>query len=400
MPEAPPRVFISYSHDSDEHKRRALYLSNRLRSDGVEAIIDQYVQSPPQGWPAWCEAEIEKARFVLMICTETYLRRVRDVGESGKGLGVLWEARLIRQHLYDEGSVSGKFVPVLFADGSLENVPRPVRGASTYRVETTEGYDDLYRLLTDQPRVRRPELGKLRPMPELQNQSVLEPVSRPDPEADYVVIGDDPDELVYFGPAVTVSSTVSGGINPDLSPRGYRRLLDFSVDLARDPVAAGEHAATLGRDIFFQGPERSGKTTALNAFLLKSAGAGRSARISFLACADEELVPGGGLWQRIAQSVYEEVDDRGVEAPGEILKELQLTTYLFVKVLRIVHPLAVGFDEVGRLRNKEIEEPFYRMIREWRERDNRLPPSRLRIGLAGLARLRQFRPDDNASTVV
>src|SRR5438045_7614107 len=111
----PPRVFISYSHDSQEHGDRVLELADRLRADGIDAIIDQYIQFPPEGWPAWCEAEIRKAGFVPMICTETYLRRVNGEEEPGKGHGVLWEARLIRQHLYDAGSVSSKFVPVLLA---------------------------------------------------------------------------------------------------------------------------------------------------------------------------------------------------------------------------------------------------------------------------------------------
>jgi TIR domain len=96
---APPRVLISYSHDSREHGDRVLELADRLRADGVDAIIDQYIQSPPEGWPAWCEAEIRKADFVAMVCTETYLRRVNGEEETGKGHGVLWEARLIRQHL-------------------------------------------------------------------------------------------------------------------------------------------------------------------------------------------------------------------------------------------------------------------------------------------------------------
>jgi hypothetical protein len=74
MPEtAPPRVFISYSHDSPEHCDRVLEFADRLRTDGVDAMIDQYIQSPPEGWPSWCQAEIEKAGFVLMVCTETYL---------------------------------------------------------------------------------------------------------------------------------------------------------------------------------------------------------------------------------------------------------------------------------------------------------------------------------------
>jgi TIR domain len=132
MTDAAPRVFISYSHDSPEHDDRVLHLADRLRADGIDAIIDQYVQSPPEGWPAWCVAEIRKANFVPMVCTETYLRRVN--GEEDPD-GVLWEARLIRQDLYDSGSVSGKFVPVLLADGSDAHVPLPVRGRSVYRIE-------------------------------------------------------------------------------------------------------------------------------------------------------------------------------------------------------------------------------------------------------------------------
>lgn len=39
------KVFISYSHDSPEHKDRVLALSDRLRADGVDCYIDQYEQS-------------------------------------------------------------------------------------------------------------------------------------------------------------------------------------------------------------------------------------------------------------------------------------------------------------------------------------------------------------------
>jgi hypothetical protein len=95
MPEKTARVLISYSHDRPAHEGRVLDLANRLRDDGIDAMIDQYEQSPPEGWPAWCEAEIDKADFVLMVCTETYLRRVNGQDEPGKGHGVLWEARLI-----------------------------------------------------------------------------------------------------------------------------------------------------------------------------------------------------------------------------------------------------------------------------------------------------------------
>jgi hypothetical protein len=69
----PPKVFISYSHDSAEHQARVLGLADRLRADGVAAEVDQYEAAPPEGWPLWCEQQIEAADFVLMVCTQKLL---------------------------------------------------------------------------------------------------------------------------------------------------------------------------------------------------------------------------------------------------------------------------------------------------------------------------------------
>lgn len=108
---APPRVFIIYSHDSDAHRDRVLDFADRLRADGIDAMIDQYEPHPPEGWPDWCDAQIRKADFVLAVCTETYLRRFIGEEEAGKGRGVRWEGHLTNQHLWDAGAVSRKFVP-------------------------------------------------------------------------------------------------------------------------------------------------------------------------------------------------------------------------------------------------------------------------------------------------
>jgi hypothetical protein len=54
MAPSPPRVFISYSHDSTEHKELVLRFAQRLRKDGVNAQIDQFVRGrPTEGWPRW-----------------------------------------------------------------------------------------------------------------------------------------------------------------------------------------------------------------------------------------------------------------------------------------------------------------------------------------------------------
>src|SRR5512143_3863793 len=49
-----------------------LGLADRLRTDGIDAEVDQYNAAPLEGWPLWCERQIDTADVVLMICTETY----------------------------------------------------------------------------------------------------------------------------------------------------------------------------------------------------------------------------------------------------------------------------------------------------------------------------------------
>lgn len=170
MTGTPPKVFISYSHDSVEHQERVLSLADRLRADGIDAEIDQYNIAPAEGWPLWCEQQIENADFVLMVCTEIYHRRVSGDEERGKGLGAVWEAAIIRQLLYDAGAVSNKFVPVLFSDGRVEHIPTLIRGRTRYFVDTEEGYERLLRQLSRQPDIVRPVLGTMRPLPARQHQ--------------------------------------------------------------------------------------------------------------------------------------------------------------------------------------------------------------------------------------
>lgn len=157
-----PRVFISYSHDSAEHAEKVLAFADKLRAEGIDAVLDQYEVSPPEGWPMWMDREIRGADFVLMICTETYYKRVMGEEEPGKGLGVKWEGKLIYQHIYQAGAENLRFLPVLFEGGEVANIPRPLQDATRYYVDTKRGYEDLYRRLTNQPKTKKGPLGKLK----------------------------------------------------------------------------------------------------------------------------------------------------------------------------------------------------------------------------------------------
>jgi hypothetical protein len=158
-------VFISYSHDSVEHVQLVLELSNRFRFDGVDCVLDQYETSPPEGWPRWMDKKIRDSKYVVLICTEPYFRRVMGEEQEGKGLGVRWEGNLIYQHFYNAGTINHRFIPVVLEQNHRQFIPTPLQGATFYSLDNESDYDDLYLRLTDQPKVRKPNLGKRRSLP-------------------------------------------------------------------------------------------------------------------------------------------------------------------------------------------------------------------------------------------
>ncbi len=178
----PPIVFISYSHDSQEHADRVLALSDRLRADGIDCVLDQYEVSPAEGWPRWMDRQIRAADFVLMICTPTYFRRVMGEEEPDKGHGVAWESTLIYQYIYNAGTSNTRFIPVLLEGADASTIPVPWQGVKKYCPTTKEGYEELYRRLTEQPLTPKPTLGPRRKLsPRERTQDFVEqmPGERP-----------------------------------------------------------------------------------------------------------------------------------------------------------------------------------------------------------------------------
>jgi SEFIR domain len=177
------RVLISYSHDSPPHAAHVKQFADRLRSDGIDCIIDQYIDHPPQGWPLWMEQEVKKADYVLVVCTETYARRAMGEERAGAGLGVQFESSVIRQGIYDAAMWNVKFIPVLLKSSDAQHIITSLRGVANYKLDTDDGYEKLYRRLTDQPHARQPPLGPLRNFS--QQGAPSPPAPRSDPVPPY-----------------------------------------------------------------------------------------------------------------------------------------------------------------------------------------------------------------------
>lgn len=217
------RVLVSYTQESAAHRVRCRELADRLRNDGIEAWIDQYVPAPPEGWPRWMEQQIAAAKFVILVCTPTFRRRFEGREAPGVGRGASWEGLISTQLLYDNGARNDKLVPVLFEDAVEEAVPVVLRPFTRYTLWT--GYDALLRHLSDQPATLPPPVG---------SRKVLPPVSG-GASCEAHAPGGSPATQPPGGGAARTSAALPPGADAVLGARGREQALCELLNLLFEP---------------------------------------------------------------------------------------------------------------------------------------------------------------------
>lgn len=127
------KTFISYSHDSLDHKRLVLSLANQLRAQGIDCIIDQYEESPEEGWLKWMEASIATSPYVLVVCTKGYFEKFNSINTIG-GKGVKWKGAIITQEFYENDGKNHRFIPILFGSEDARYIPRILKPFTYYNL--------------------------------------------------------------------------------------------------------------------------------------------------------------------------------------------------------------------------------------------------------------------------
>lgn len=158
------RVFVSYAQENKPHQKQVTELVEYLRSNGIDASFDRDVNgTPKKGWPHWMEDQIRSANYVLVVCTETYLRRYQQAEKPGKGKGAIWEGSIIRQEMYDNAGNNEKFAAVLFDSKDEAFKPQPLKAHTHYLFPDRQV--ELLRWLTNQPAYTPAPLGKVPRLP-------------------------------------------------------------------------------------------------------------------------------------------------------------------------------------------------------------------------------------------
>ena len=117
-----PTAFVSYTWESEAHKKWVLELAARLRADGIETILDQWHAIPGDQLPAFMEKAVRESNYVLVICTPRY----KDRSNRREG-GVGYEGDIMTGEVFTTKN-ERKFIPILRASEWLEAAPTWLQG--------------------------------------------------------------------------------------------------------------------------------------------------------------------------------------------------------------------------------------------------------------------------------
>ena len=163
-----PTVFISYSHDTLEHKKWVLELAIRLRNNGIDAIIDQFELQAGDDVPHFMEKNLVKADKIIMVCTERYVEKAN----SGEG-GVGYEKMIVTASLLKRID-ENKVIPLIKQNGETK-LPTFLSSKLYINFSKNDEYefnfDNLLRTIHKTPLFEKPPVGN-NPFKEVPKESL------------------------------------------------------------------------------------------------------------------------------------------------------------------------------------------------------------------------------------
>ena len=159
------RAFISYSWSSPTHESWVIELATRLRTDGVDVVLDKWDLRPGHDAISFMESMVTDPAVtkVIIVCDKTYSEKA-----DGRAGGVGTESQIISPLIY-ESATQNKFAAVIteLDDGGKPYVPTYYKGKVyidfTIPDKSEGAYDELLRWLVDKPQHVKPKLGQVPP---------------------------------------------------------------------------------------------------------------------------------------------------------------------------------------------------------------------------------------------
>lgn len=151
-----PKVFISYSHDTLEHKKWVLELATRLRTNGIDAILDQWELTAGSDIPHYMEENLANADYIVMVCTSNYVEK------ANKGTGGVGYEKMIITSTLMKSINQNKIIPIIRQSGE-KAVPTFLTSKMYIDFSKPDefelSYDNLVRTIHKSPLFKKPPVG-------------------------------------------------------------------------------------------------------------------------------------------------------------------------------------------------------------------------------------------------
>jgi ATP/maltotriose-dependent transcriptional regulator MalT len=126
-------VFVSYRQLHDAERARVRGFAERLRSHGINVILDQFYLDehpggPPEKWSKWSSDQAARAERVIIIGSEAWFQCFEGTQPAGSGLGAAYEADDIRTRLYKSANINESIRIVLLEDLDARSIPGKLEG--------------------------------------------------------------------------------------------------------------------------------------------------------------------------------------------------------------------------------------------------------------------------------
>lgn len=157
-----PRIFVSYAHDDAAHRDAVLRLSTFLVTDcGFDVHMDRWDLDRRRDWSLWAIEQITAADFVIVVASPECKRVGDGTIDSLERRGMQSELSVLRDLLQgDRATWLPKLLPVVLPGRAVAEIPLFLQpnAADHYIVTSFDraGADDLIRVITADPPLRRP----------------------------------------------------------------------------------------------------------------------------------------------------------------------------------------------------------------------------------------------------
>lgn len=156
-----PKIFISYSWKPIQNKQKVLKLAERLTSDGVHVILDDWDLKEGQDKYSFMEQMVNNSdvKRVLLICNKEYTEKAN---QKKGGVGI--ESLIVSDEIYNKVDQT-KFIPIVFEydNESKPYVPTFVKTRIFVDLSNEDIFEDNYEILLrnvfEKPTSKRPPIG-------------------------------------------------------------------------------------------------------------------------------------------------------------------------------------------------------------------------------------------------